>query len=609
MASRRRRGSGRHDPIPDRIYDRISTSRRPVLLALGSVSLLILCVLGVFGYQAVKAKDALQVAASEAKQLQAQVSVGDVDSAQGTLRRLQASTKAAQSHTDGPLWDLGGHAPLLGDSVAAVQTISRVLHDLSLAGLQPIVDAADSIDSRAFSPRDGRINIKAIADLAPAIITADRSLSASKKELAAVSADDVVGPLKAPVQDLKAKLATAQRAASSGATAAQIMPGMLGGSDSRSYLLVVQNNAEVRSTGGLPGAFAVVKAENGKIGLTDQGAGSDFGYFDKPAVKLTKDENNLYTTLMASFWSDTNFTPDFPRTGQIMRAMYKKRFDKTVDGVISVDPIALSYILKATGPVKLAKGGPLTSKNAVDVLLNRVYLKFPDDNTAQDAFFADAAARVFKAVASGKGEPQSVLTQMSKATEENRMLIWSHDPAEQKVLARTRIAGGLPSDSGSTPHVGVYLNDSTATKLEYYLKHKTTMHSESCTTDKVQTLSVTTVLTSTVPKGAKGLPKTILGPSSGAENGAMRLNVRIYAPYGGLVNEVSVDDELQTVLSAVHKKRNVTIVPVRLKPGQTVTIRTILLTGQHQPRNPVLSVTPTVSKTPNNLSIANACKR
>jgi hypothetical protein len=387
------------------------------------------------------------------------------------------------------------------------------------------------------------------------------------------------------------------------------MPGMLGADGSRSYLLVVQNNAEVRSTGGLAGAYAVIKAKNGKITLSEQGTGSDFGYFDKPVVKLTTNEKGLYTTLMASFWSDANFTPDFPRTGQIMRAMYEKKYDKTVDGVISVDPVALSYILRATGPVKLADGARLTSKNAVDVLLNKVYLELPDDNSAQDAFFAEAAARVFDAVASGKGDPQSVLKQMSKATDENRLLVWSHDPGEQRLLAGTRIAGGLTSDSGPTPHVGVYLNDATATKLEYYLQHKTTMHSEACTTGQVQTLDATTVLTSTAPKGGKGLPASILGPSSGARKGTMSVNVRIYAPYGGAIDEVSVDDELQTVLSSVHHRRKVTIVPVRIRPGHTVTIRTILLSGKHQPGDPVLSVTPTVSKTLNDLSIASACRR
>lgn len=236
---------------------------------------------------------------------------------------------------------------------------------------------------------------------------------------------------------------------------------------------------------GMPGAFAVVKAKAGKLTLGQQGSAGDFGYFDKPPIKLTKDEKTLYTGLMTAFWSDSNFTPDFPRTGEIMRAMYKQKFGAEVDGVISIDPIALSYILKGTGPVKTTAGKTITSENAVDQLLNRVYLDYPNDNAAQDAFFADTAKQVFDAVAAGKGNPRDVLAGMAKAVGENRILIWSADKAEQETLSDTPVAGSLPGDSGSTPHVGVYINDATATKLEYYLDAQTGMHTNSCTKDGI----------------------------------------------------------------------------------------------------------------------------
>lgn len=42
--------------------------------------------------------------------------------------------------------------------------------------------------------------------------------------------------------------------------------------------------------------------------------------------------------------------------------------------MLAVDPVALSYLLRATGSVTLPNGDHITSTNAVSVLLNQVYL-------------------------------------------------------------------------------------------------------------------------------------------------------------------------------------------------------------------------------------------
>ncbi len=150
--------------------------------------------------------------------------------------------------------------------------------------------------------------------------------------------------------------------------------------------------------------------------------------------------------------------------------MVREKFDRSVDGVISVDPIALSYVLRGTGPLKLSDGKVLTSRNAVKLLLNEVYVTYDRSPRKQDAYFADAARRVFAAVAAGKGDQRTILAGFADAVDENRIFINSTHEDEQQVLAQTRIAGALMRDASSTPHVGIFLNDSTTTKLEYYLE-------------------------------------------------------------------------------------------------------------------------------------------
>ena len=62
------------------------------------------------------------------------------------------------------------------------------------------------------------------------------------------------------------------------------MPALLGGSGPRDYLLVFQNNAELRATGGLPGVMSLIHAENGRVDITRQASAGAMGELDEPVL-------------------------------------------------------------------------------------------------------------------------------------------------------------------------------------------------------------------------------------------------------------------------------------------------------------------------------------
>ena len=355
----------------------------------------------VLGYQAMQARSALQQAEAQATKLRGLVSEGDVDAARLALADLQDSTAEARNNTDGVLWSVAGSVPFVGRNTDAVRTVSRALQSISVKGLAPLVDIADQVNAETFSPKNGRVDLESIRKVSPGLEASRASLEDSGRDLDQIDADSLIGALRGPVADLQEQVGDARSAVSAGDKAARLIPAMMGGSGRRSYILTFQNNAEIRSTGGLPGSFAVLTARDGRLTLSRQGEASDIPYFEKPPVKPTAEELRLYSGLLTGYFGDSNFTPDFPRTAEIMRAMLREDRDQESDGVVSVDPIALSYILGATGPVKLADGTTLTSDNAVKHLLNDVYLDLPNSAEARNRYFADATRRVFQAVTSG----------------------------------------------------------------------------------------------------------------------------------------------------------------------------------------------------------------
>ncbi|MDX6276453.1 MAG: hypothetical protein QOJ72_581, partial [Nocardioidaceae bacterium] len=417
-----------------RWYEKIT--RGQVAAACAAVVVLVVLF---FMWEASRATSALRLAGSQAQVLQNQIVAGDDASAAATLRDLQASAHRAKSSTDGPLWSIGSKVPYFGKNVDAVRTVSDVIDNIATDALPPVVKLSKQINLNTYSPHDGAVDLSAIRSAAPSVARASKALDNAKKELRGIDAGSLLVPLRDPVNVVKFKVDSAQSAAYSANLAGKLLPEMLGGTGTRHYLLLIQNNAEVRSTGGISGSFSVLKARDGKLSMGFQGSVKDLKQFKKPVVKLTGDEASVLPPTMATDLRDANATPDFPRTGEITAVMAEKRLKQHIDGVISVDPVALGYILAGTGPVKAGAGLVIDQANAVDVLLNSVYQAFQDP-TAQDDVFKRAARNIFNVVKSGKGQPHVVITGLVKAADENRLMVWSSHPSEQRRIATSGVS-------------------------------------------------------------------------------------------------------------------------------------------------------------------------
>jgi hypothetical protein len=581
--------------------------RRPLAWILGIVAFGVIVLGVVLAREASTAKTALDDASQQAKDLQQQITDGDSAGATTSLAALQRSTHIARTSTDGPLWGGLSKMPFVGDSVDAVQVISASLDDIAQRGLPPVVKVSSSLDADVFKPKDGRFNLATLQQLAPAVTTASQVLTTNRKQILQIDPDNLVGALRGPAEDLTDKITKAQSASASAAQAMRLAPQMLGVHGKRTYLLMFQNNAEVRSTGGLPGAFAILEADRGKLEFVEQGsAATDIPQYADPLVKLTKDERQVYGQLMAKDFRDINFTPDFPRTAAIARAMVKDKLGVKVDGVLSIDPVALGFLLKGTGPIKAAADTTLTSTNAVDILLNDVYARYANP-LEQDAFFADSAKRIFEAVAGGVGNSRTVLEQMAKSADEHRILLWSAKKSEQTQLAPTKISGTFPVGRSTHPQVGVYLNDSTASKMQYYLDVDVSARSVRCTSAGVQTIQLTTTYTSTAPADASELPDYITGDGFAGPQGTMVLDTRTFAPAGGRFVAFALNNKFRPNNGVTFKGRPVNFAAFSLKPGAKVTVTATMLTANDQRGDVVLSRTPGVRSTPNGVNVKSSC--
>jgi len=605
-ARRRRRSSSSHqatfwDNVRYQIDLRWPPSRTAVGLTLAAAVGLVLVV---FAFQVMSARSTLNRAADQADLLQTQIVAGQVDAAKATLSDLQASADDAHQATGGFLWRLGAKIPWLGRNVDAIRIVSTELDRVSDRALPPIVDLTGELSAKSFSPQGGTVDIAAIGSASSDLAASSQALEISRKALDRIDIAGLLAPLRAPVATVQDKIGSASAVAQNAVVAADLLPDMLGGDGTRRYLLLMQNNAESRPTGGIAGSFAVIKAKKGKVSLVEQGSAPDLPPFPDPVAKLTKDERGVFPSTMASDLRDVNTTPDFPRSAAIAKKLYERKFGTEIDGVVTIDPVALSYLLQGLGSVKIKDNLELDSASVVPALLHQVYRVY-NDRAIQDDFFHLVTEKVFDSFRSGEGDPVLTLRGLVRAVEENRIALWSDHQEEQKALAPTDLSGAYPDDTGGVPRVGVFLSDAASTKMEYFLTQSTTVAPQNCLARGRQVLAITTQLGSSAP--FDGLPVTITGSGDYVKKGSMRLNVRLISPTGGQFTSVRVDGKPVTVNADRWHDRNVTRLEVLLKPGASHTITANVTSGEGQTAGAQVTTTPGVTAQRNDYQIASAC--
>lgn len=566
---------------------------------------LVVLVVGVWcAYRALQVRSDLNAAKSDADALQSALDARDVTAADGALTSLAEHSASAADGSSGPTWRLLGHLPVVGDDVQAVGTLSDVLADLSGSGMKPLVDVARAYDDGEFSPRRGRVPVDKIAALDEPVASGQASFARADAQLSGLDGS-YVGQIDDARTQLVDAVETGTKTLKKVRRAVDLLPPMLGNDGPRRYLLVLQNNAEIRSTGGFPGSTFVLTADRGRISMGEPTPGNVFGQRQTPIVDLTPAEQVLFGERAATRFVDTNTIPDFPRAAELMRLMWEDRYGGRLDGVLAADPVLLTYLLAGIPPVT-AQGITLTPDNAVEELLSAPYARWTDP-AQQDAFFRDVATQVFDSVTL-VADPGALVDALQRGLQERRLLVSSTLRNEQRSLADAGLTGALPTgDSG--PEVGVYLNDDTGrggSKLSYYLRFEPQVRATSCR-DEVQDLRAQMTLQNQAPAGGAGLAPYVTGGDPEVQLGTEGIAVLLIGPVGGKLADASVDGRPVQGKPVGYHGRPALRVELDLAAGATAQLDWRMVSGEHQVGPIRVRTTPGVVTGSGSSIVSSAC--
>lgn len=316
--------------------------------------------------------------------------------------------------------------------------------DTVIVAIEPYADIIGFAGDTADEPGSGQETtqerldfvIKTIPDVIPKADELSEKVGLIQQEVAQIDPDrypiTFAGKeVRAKIQKGKELIKLGAQLVTNGKPLLEQAPYILGSEEARTYLILFQNDKELRPTGGFITAYSIATVEKGKFKAVSS---NDIYNLDKqyrptvpaptPIVKYLKGPYLLSKKLKLR---DLNWPPDFSQSMELFVKEIESVGIRDIDGVIAVDTQLLVNLLDVLGPIGVSGFGNYSTEIV------------PGCNCPQVIYELESFADVEGPVVWSQDEPDKII--FAPANIDNRKKIIG--PLMNSILAN---ALGQPKD-------------------------------------------------------------------------------------------------------------------------------------------------------------------
>lgn len=317
---------------------------------------------------------------------------------------------------------------------------------------------------------------------------ARESLSRAEKELALVRIDDLPAEKKEKFLLVRTSLPSVLALLSGFEKNEVLIEELLGGNGPRTYLFLLQNNHEMRATGGFIGTYALVDINEGVIRrffvdgiFNPDGQLKENIIPPKPIQKIS------------AGWSlhDSNWFPDFPASAEKAISFYEKTGGPTVDGVITLTPTIMQKLLAVVGPIAMPQYGiTVDADNFIPVLQEQVEVKYDKELNQPKKILADLTQMLIEKVFALQNREMlgRIAGALVDGLNEKHMLLYMRHAETQVLIDEVGWSGRMldtPKDYLSVIHSNIngYKTDGV---INERIEHKASIEQDGSIVDTVK---------------------------------------------------------------------------------------------------------------------------
>ncbi|MBI5254529.1 DUF4012 domain-containing protein [Candidatus Falkowbacteria bacterium] len=336
-------------------------------------------------------------------------------------------------------------------SMADAQKVVTASEDLSLIGIQL---------SKAISDFYSTTNNKSLIEKLQFITARTKKIlplvTDANALLAEISPDFVVSTINdansrdaavprlypEKFDQLRAGLISAESILTDINASADYLIDALGKNHKQRYLIVFQNNNELRPTGGFIGSFALVEIDKGKIANINIPSGGSYALQGSITESFTA-PHPLQLIQPRFEFQDSNWFPDFPTSAKKMAWFLEEANWPTVDAVIAINATWAAKLVDFVGPISLPDyKTAFTGANFVDELQTITLDKA--NKAAPKEIINELAAKLLETLPQiGETKLLPLANLIKQGLNEKEILLYFQDEDFQKILNKYNWTGQM----------------------------------------------------------------------------------------------------------------------------------------------------------------------
>ncbi|MBT6253909.1 DUF4012 domain-containing protein [Candidatus Uhrbacteria bacterium] len=224
---------------------------------------------------------------------------------------------------------------------------------------------------------------------------------------------------------------------------------LLGHRQRQRYLVLFQNNTELRPTGGFWGSLAEIDILDGELqGISIPGGGT----YDQQGQLQKQVQAPGPLQLLRGRWElqDANWFPDFPTSAEKAMWFYEQGGGPSVDGVIAINATLVAQLIDITGPIELPEYGmTIDGENFMFQTQKQVEVDYDKEVNQPKSFIGDLAPPLLEKITSAEGEDFLAIAQLfSQALSERDIQIYHTDSEIQSALSKLGWDGAMLGNTG-----------------------------------------------------------------------------------------------------------------------------------------------------------------
>jgi hypothetical protein len=274
-------------------------------------------------------------------------------------------------------------------------------------------------------------------------------LEKASREIARVSPDAVPEAYRSRVTDAQTEIPRLTASVRKANAVADVLGDLMGSGAPKRYLVIFQNNAELRPTGGFMGSFALVDVHDGKVKNMEIPGGGTYDLKGSLTAKLASPQP---LHLINQHWQfqDANWYPDFPTSARQIEWFYGKSKGPSIDGVIAMTATFMEKLLAVTGPIPMPEyGKTITAQNFFYETQKAVEMDYDKAENRPKQFIADLAPKVLERImGADRGKFMALAGTLDESLTKKDIQLWMKDDAVQARLAGLGWTGEMkPAES------------------------------------------------------------------------------------------------------------------------------------------------------------------